>query len=120
MSCREQCHIDAAGSQFKSGSNTADTSTDDKDIIHSLTLYNRLQLVSHFMYVRDNPEMSILEYRRFRIFVDRDNTVRILHTRYMLKCTTYTHGEINLRLYGLSRTTDLSRFWKPLLIDDRP
>ena len=71
------------------------------------------------MDIADDAVMRILEDRGLRILVYRYDAVGVLHAGDVLECPGYAHGEVDLRLDGLSRRSDLARLRKPHLVDDR-
>jgi hypothetical protein len=70
------------------------------------------------MHISYKPEVRVLKDRRFRVFVDCDDAVGILHARNVLKGPADTHCKINLRFHRLSGGTYLSRLGQPCLVDD--
>ena len=73
-----------------------------------LGLFQRCgQQGNDFCIIPDNPNIGILEHRRFLVFVNRDNGARSTNADYMFKRTANTNREVELGGNRSSSQTDL-------------
>ena len=80
-------------------------------------------LISNGTISYTSPDDAIcrdIEYRRFRVFVYRDDYVRGLHADEMLHCAGYAAGDIYLRANCLSCLTHLMPVRYPAFINSSP
>src|SRR5215212_7035571 len=78
------------------------------------------QLRDDLVQVANNAEIGVLEDRRVRVLVDRDDHVRALHADLVLDRAGDPDGDVELRRHALPGLADLRRVGVPARVDDGP
>src|SRR5205823_13983166 len=69
-----------------------------------------------FKEVTDDSVIRDVEDGSFRVFVNRHDSLRVLHADQMLNRTRDADRNLELRRHGLTRRSNLSIDWQPLRI----
>ena len=77
------------------------------------------QLRDDLVQVADDAEVGVLEDRRVRVLVDRDDQARALHPDLVLDRAGDADRDVELRRDGLAGLADLRRVRVPARVDDR-